>query len=68
MNFDHWGGRRFALTVLAQISANVLVWHGKISDGVYSAVVLATVAAYITGNISQRSIEAKAQQGEASPR
>ena len=31
--------------MLAQISANVLVWHGKISDGVYSAVVLATVAA-----------------------
>lgn len=51
------GGRRFLLTVAAQLSCNVLVWFGKISDDVYSVVILATVAAYITGNVMQRRIE-----------
>ena len=54
MNLDTVGGRRFLLTVAAQVSANTLVWFGKISDDVYSVVVLATVAAYITGNVVQR--------------
>lgn len=57
MNLETIGGRRFLLTVAAQVSANVLVWFGKISDDVYSVVVLATVAAYITGNVAQRRIE-----------
>lgn len=60
MKLDTLGGRRFLLTLLAQVSANALVWHGKISDDVYSVVILATVAAYITGNVAQRRIEAKA--------
>ena len=48
---DTLGGRKFILTVAAQVSCNVLVWAGKISDDVYSVVVLATVASYITGNV-----------------
>jgi len=32
-----------------------LVWGGFISDVVYSTVVIATVAAYIAGNVSQKS-------------
>ena len=58
MNLDLVGGRRFVLAMLAQISGNVLVWNGKIGDEVYSVVILATVAAYITGNVAQRRIEA----------
>ncbi len=58
MRFDTYGGRRFLLTLLAQISCNVLVWNTKISGEVYSVVILATVAAYITGNVAQRRIEA----------
>lgn len=57
MSLDTLGGRRFLLTVAAQLSCNVLVWFGKISDDVYSVVILATVAAYITGNVMQRRIE-----------
>ncbi len=57
MSLDMLGGRRFLLTVAAQLSCNVLVWFGKISDDVYSVVILATVAAYITGNVMQRRIE-----------
>jgi hypothetical protein len=51
---ERFGGRRFALTVATQISVTALVWWGKISDDVYSIVVLATVAAYITGNTVQK--------------
>lgn len=58
------GGRRFLAAMVAQLSANVLVWHGKISDDVYSVVVLATVAAYITGNVAQRLIESRKGGGE----
>ena len=54
MDFDTIGGRRFLLTVATQASVTALVWFGKISGEVYSVVVLATVAAYITGNVVQR--------------
>ena len=63
MKLDTLGGRRFLLTVAAQVSCNVLVWWGKISDDVYSVVVLATVASYITGNVMQRKIESKSEDG-----
>ena len=46
--------RKFILAVLSLISATGLVWSGHISDGVYSAVVVATVASYITGNVIQK--------------
>lgn len=54
---DTLGGRKFLLALLAQVSCNLLVWFGKISDGVYSAVLLSTVAAYIVGNVAQRKNE-----------
>ena len=54
---DTIGGRKFLLALLSLVSCSVLVWFGKISDGVYSAGLLATVAAYIAGNVSQRKIE-----------
>jgi hypothetical protein len=63
VKLDTLGGRRFLLTVAAQVSCNVLVWWGKISDDVYSVVVLATVASYITGNVMQRKIESKSEDG-----
>ena len=49
------GGRKFVLSVLVVASATLLVWLGRISDGVYSAVIMATVAAYITGNVYQKA-------------
>ena len=57
MNFDTLGGRRFLLTVSTQVSVTALVWFGKVSDDVYSVVTLATVAAYIAGNVVQRKVE-----------
>jgi hypothetical protein len=51
---DELGGRRFLMSMGAGISSTVLVWFGKISDQVFATVVIACVAAYITGNTAQK--------------
>lgn len=53
------GGRKYSLSVLSLLSATVLTWFAKIDPGVYSAVVIATVGAYITGNIFEKKNESK---------
>lgn len=60
MTFDAIGGRRFVLTIVSGAGTWLLCWFGKIDGGVYSAVTIATVAAYIAGNVSQKKIEANA--------
>jgi predicted metal-binding transcription factor (methanogenesis marker protein 9) len=49
-----FGGRRFLLSLGAGVVSAILVWYGKITDAIYRDVVLATVAAYITGNTYQK--------------
>ena len=49
------GGRKFLLALFTLLSATVLVSLGYISDGVYSAVTIATCGAYITGNVAQKA-------------
>ena len=51
------GGRKFVASVLSIVSATALCWTDHIADGVYSAVMIATVGAYITGNVVQRATE-----------
>ena len=51
---SRFGGRRFLLTLGCGVVTSLLVWFDKISDGVYSAVIIATVAAYITGGTAQK--------------
>lgn len=51
-----FGGRKFIAAMMALASAHVLVTTGHIADGVYSAVVIATVAAYIAGNVTQKAV------------
>ena len=51
--------RKFIAAVLSLISAHILVYMGHIADGVYSAVVIATVASYIAGNVIQKVVESK---------
>lgn len=48
------GGRKFIASVLSIFSATALCWFGHIADGVYSAVMIATVGAYIAGNVAQK--------------
>ncbi len=47
--------RKFLLALLSLVSAHWLCLTGHIADGVYSAVVIAVVAAYITGNVAQKA-------------
>lgn len=54
MNIANFGGRRFLLTVGCGLATTALVWYGKIGDGVYATVIIATVGAYITGNTVQK--------------
>lgn len=49
--------RKFIAALLSLASAHYLVLYGHIADGVYSAVVIATIAAYITGNVVQKVTE-----------
>jgi hypothetical protein len=46
--------RKFLLALSTLLSATFLTWDGSIADGVYSAVVIATVGAYIAGNVFEK--------------
>lgn len=61
MNFTILGGRRFVLAVGAGMVTTLLQWFGKLdpAGAAYSAVVIATVAAYITGNAVENRDNAK---------
>ena len=52
-----YGSRKFLLSCASLLSATGLVLAGSISDGVFSAVVIATVGAYIAGNVAQKRVE-----------
>lgn len=54
MSLDQFGGRKFILAVSVLASASALCAYHHISDGVYSAVVIATAGAYIAGNVAQK--------------
>lgn len=56
-----YASRKFLLALMALGSATLLVSMGAIADGVYSAVAIATVGAYIAGNVAQK---ATAPRGE----
>jgi hypothetical protein len=53
---SRYASRKFILAALSLVSATGLVAFGLIADGVYSAVVIATVGAYITGNVAQKAV------------
>jgi len=53
--------RKFLLAVASLVSAHWLVATGAIADGVYSAVVIATVGAYIAGNVAQAVMAGRVQ-------
>jgi hypothetical protein len=50
------GGRKFLLALFCIASATALVWANHISDGVYSAIVIAVACAFITGNVVQKAV------------
>lgn len=52
---SRYASRKFLLAVLVLISASVLVWTNHIADGVYSAVIIADIAAYLASNVTQKA-------------
>lgn len=52
-----FASRKFWLAMASLGSAHWLCNERMISDGVYSAVVIATVGAYLTANVTQRAVE-----------
>ena len=59
MDLESYGGRRFLLSLLSCISSTALVYLAKISGDVYSVIQIATVAAYITGNVTEKVTQIK---------
>ncbi len=59
VNLDQWGGRRFLLALVSGAGTFALCWCGRIDGNGYMLTTLGIVGAYITGNVSQRRIEAK---------
>lgn len=51
-----YASRKFLIALATLVSASALVASGHIADGVYSAVVIATVGAYIAGNVTQKAV------------
>lgn len=54
---DAWGGRRFLMCMLVQLSANVLIWFSKIDGGEYVAIVLGITGVYVAGNTFQKNTQ-----------
>lgn len=49
--------RKFLLAAGTILISSVLVWFGKISDGVFSTIVIAAISAYHTANVYQKKVE-----------
>lgn len=47
--------RKFLLAIATMLGASVLVWLGHISDGVYSAVIIADLGGYFAANVTQKA-------------
>lgn len=54
-----YSSRKFILATLSLLAASVLVWFGRISDGVFSSVVIASVGAYLAANVGQKAVEGR---------
>lgn len=52
---DPLRSRKFLLAVATLFSVSFLVYSGHITDGVYSAVVIATVGGYFAANVTQKA-------------
>lgn len=63
MNLSTFGGRRFLMTMGCGVACTVLVWFAKIDGAIFRDIIIATVAVYIAGNVTQK-IKAPAPGGD----
>lgn len=56
---NRYSSRKFILASAALLLSAYLVYGEHISDGVFSAIVISCVGAYITGNVVQKKIDDK---------
>lgn len=54
MSWQLIGGRKFLLSASALVINAALVLHGDIESTIYRYIIIATVAVYIAGNVSQK--------------
>lgn len=54
---NRYGSRKFILAVGIGLIASGLVLLGKIDPITYRDIIIATVAAYITGNVWQKKVQ-----------
>ena len=55
MNLTSFLSRKFLVVLGVLVGNAALVWYGRIADGVYSAVVISVVAAYLAANVTQKA-------------
>ena len=58
MNMNSIGGRKFFITLGCGVATTVLQFFGKLdaTGSTYALVIVATVGAYITGNVAQKRV------------
>lgn len=56
VGMNRFASRKFLLALLTQAANVWLCAAGLIADGVYSAVTIAVVGVYVTGNVAQKTL------------
>lgn len=60
-SFTTFMEKRFLLCVGCGAVTSFLLWFGKLDSGSYTAIIMATVGAYVAGGVVERTKEIKAQ-------
>ncbi len=60
MNFQIFGGRTFALTAGCGMVVSLMRWFDHLDNGSFTAIIIATVGAYIAATTVQRHTEIRA--------
>lgn len=54
--FESLGGRKFIFAMWVTVAATALIAFDKISDGVYSTIIIAALGGYLVGNVAQKQV------------
>ena len=63
LTLDQIGGRRFVLALISGAGTFMLCWCGRIDANAYMLTTIGIVGGYITGNVAQKKIDAKVNNG-----